>query len=313
VKIAYLILAHNNPAHLRRLIRALREPWTEFYVHIDRKAPDTLFEAIRDEPQTEAIAARVDSCWGGYSLVQATLNLMAAALRAREPADRYVLISGADYPIRSNAEIRRFFEGSDAEYIGLMSMPTPDGRKPLARLETFHFEKARGGFKPQRVLLTQTNKLLVRFYKRDYRKALGDLQPYAGSQWWALTRDAAAYILDFVAANPRLIRFYRHALIPDEMFFQTVLGNSPFRDKTRRHLTYADWSEGLKRNPLPLTDAHIDRFTSPDFAADDVEGKGPCFFARKFSDNDGEFLDRIDAWRAQTSSADERTVTATNR
>ncbi len=186
-------------------------------------------------------------------------------------------------PSGATTEIRDYLQRSNAEHIGFMPMPSPDGRKPLARLETVYFEKARGKHKPVRVLLTQTNRLLERFYKRNYRKALGDLVPYAGSQWWALSRDAVKYILDFVARRRDLVRFYKRSLIPDEMFFQTVLGNSRFRKRIKRGLTYADWSQGLKRNPLPLTHEHIDRFADPDFALDDVEGQGPCFFARKFT------------------------------
>jgi len=298
MKIAYLILAHENPQHLQRLILALRTPWTRFYVHVDTKVPAGLFDGLRGEPQTVLIEDRVSACWGGYSLVQATLNLMTAAITDPEPADWYVLLSGADYPIRSNEEIRDYLQRSNAEHIGCMPMPSPDGRKPLARLETVYFEQARGQYKPIRVLLSQTNRLLERFYKRNYRKALGDIVPYAGSQWWALSRDAVQHILDFVARERDVVRFYKRALIPDEMFFQTILGNSRFRKRIRRGLTYADWSQGLKRNPLPLTHEHIDGFADPNFALDDVEGRGPCFFARKFTAGDGALLDRIDAWRA---------------
>lgn len=301
MKIAYLILAHSNPGHLRRLIRALREDWTTFHVHIDRKAPAGMVDALKSEPQTQFIADRVSACWGGYSLVQATLNLMAAALAETPAPDRLVLLSGADYPIRGNREIHDFFEHSTSEHIGMMKMPTPDGRKPLARLETLYFEAARGAYMPTRVLFTQTNRLLERYYKRDYRPVLGDIQPYAGSQWWALTRDAATYILgDFIPSHPRLMQFYKRTLIPDEMFFQTVLGNSPFREKTARNLTYADWSKGLSRNPAAITMDHIERFADPAFELNDVEGKGPCFFARKFSETDSALLDRIDTWRKQT-------------
>lgn len=304
MKIAYLILAHNNPGHLRRLIRALREDWTSFYIHIDRKAPQGMFDDLRAEPQTHFIAERVSACWGGYSLVQATLNLMTAAMAGDPPPDRLVLLSGADYPIRSNRQIREFFDGSTTEHIGLMKMPSPDGRKPLARLETLYFEAARGAYMPTRVLFTQTNRLLEGRYKRNYRPVLGGLQPYAGSQWWAMTQRAVRYILDdFIPSHPRLVRFYKRSLIPDEMFFHTILGNSPFRENIARNVTYADWSKGFSRNPAPITEDHVARFADPAFELDDVEGRGPCFFARKFSEGDAALLDRIDAWRSRTSAA----------
>jgi hypothetical protein len=38
MKIAYLILAHNNPGHLSRLTRALTAQNNAVFIHIDKKA-----------------------------------------------------------------------------------------------------------------------------------------------------------------------------------------------------------------------------------------------------------------------------------
>jgi hypothetical protein len=35
-------------------------------------------------------------------------------------------------------------------------------------------------------------------------------------------------VLDYVDANPRFVRFFRSALIPDESFFHTIIANSEF-------------------------------------------------------------------------------------
>lgn len=301
--LAYLIMAHAEPNHLRRLISALREEWTWFYIHVDKKASMRLFEPLHGLPQSRFIPNRVDACWGGYSLVQASLNLLTAARNANPAPDWYALISGADYPIRSNRALCDFLQSSDREHISLLEMPTPDGRKSLARLERFHFEGSRSRPMPKRVILNQTNLLLEKYYKRNYRRVLGDIKPYASSQWWVLSRAAVDYILSFVAANPRLVQFYKHSVIPDEMFFHTILGNSPFRAKASRNLTYADWTKGITRNPAPLTTEHVARFADPGFRLDDVEGIGPCFFSRKFTSRDRDLLDRIDAIRAATERA----------
>ena len=303
MKIAYLILAHDNPAHLGRLLRALREDWTEAFVHIDRKSGMDGFRALQVLPGTTIIEDRVSICWGGYSMVQAALNLVHAAAASRPEPDWYVLLSGADYPIRSNDAIHAFLAESQAEHISCDVMPGRDGRKFLSRLETFRFEGALGHPKLRRVILHQTNRLL-RHYKRDYRAALGDMTPYCGGQWWALSRDAMAYILDFIGSNRRFVDFYKHAHIPDEMFFQTILGNSLFASRIARNLTYADWTQGIARHPAPLTEAHVARFAGPDFKLDDAEGVGPCFFARKFAPADGALLDRIDQIRAAGTAPD---------
>lgn len=301
MKVAYLILAHGQPEHLARLIRALREDWTEIFVHIDRKSAMSDFRAMFSTPQTKFIRNRVSICWSGFSMIQATLNLIAEASSAQPEPDWYVLLSGADYPIRSNDAIYAFLARSRSEHISTDVMPGRDGRKSLSRLETFRFEGALGHPKLRRVILHQTNRLL-RSYRRDYRPVLGGMVPYCGGQWWALSRDAISYILQFVESHRRFVNFYKHVLVPDEMFFQTILGNSPFASRIARNLTYVDWTQGIAWHPAPLTEEHAMRFAEPGFRLDDAEGTGPCFFARKFTPSDSMILDRIDRLRRVAES-----------
>jgi hypothetical protein len=49
-----------------------------------------------------------------------------------------------------------------------------------------------------------------------------------GAQWWCLTAACARHILEFLDANPWYARFFRYSSIPDETFFHTILGTSPF-------------------------------------------------------------------------------------
>jgi hypothetical protein len=296
MQIAYLILAHDHPDHLRRLIGVLQEDWTSFFVHVDKKSDIRAFEALRSLPRTTLIGDRVSACWGGFSLVQASLNLCAAAMKSDPAPDRLALISGSDYPIRSNRALHDYLAASAQEHINLVDLPSPETRKPLDWLETFHFEGARGRPMPKRVFLTQLNKQLAKYYKRDFRPILGDMKPYAGSQWWVLSRDAVRHVLDFTRQNPRFVRFFRHTLIPDETYFHIILGNSQLRPKIARNLTYTDFSR-RGRNPAPVGDAHVRMFEDPEFHLDDAEGRGPCFFARKFDPKNRGLLDRVDAIR----------------
>lgn len=294
--IAYLILAHDNPAYAQRLIGALREDWTSFFVHVDKKSDIRAFDALRSLPRTHLLSDRVSACWGGFSLVQASLNMIAAAAKSNPPPDWYALISGSDYPIRSNPDLYDYLSQSTQEHINLVNLPSPETRKPLAWLETFHFEGSRGRPMPKRVFLHQLNRLLEKYCKRDFRPILGDMRPYAGSQWWVLSRDAVRHVMEFTHENPRFVRFFRHVLIPDEMYFQIILGNSHFRQKIARNLTYTDFRK-RGRNPSPLTEEHVRMFERPDFHLDDAEGKGPVFFARKFNALDQGLLDRVDEIR----------------
>jgi len=54
------------------------------------------------------------------------------------------------------------------------------------------------------------------------------MTPMVGAQWWCLTAACARHILEFLDANPWYARFFRFSSIPDETFFHTILGASPF-------------------------------------------------------------------------------------
>jgi hypothetical protein len=65
--------------------------------------------------------------------------------------------------------------------------------------------------------------------------------------------------MDFVHSNKEFVSFFRFCHAPDELFFQTILMNSPFRDRTADYLRYIDWSK-TKIHPRFLdTDEDLER------------------------------------------------------
>jgi hypothetical protein len=285
MKIAYLILAHNNPGHLARLTHALATQNNTIFIHIDKKVDIRPFLPIRAE-NIRFTPKRVPVYWGDFSTTEAILLLINAAMAKPEPYDYLVLISSSDYPVRTPAEQEAYFlryQGS--EFINMVMMPSKAASKSLSWLINY---RPRPGLKGK--LAAQLRRVLVKAgiisRARDYKTYFGGLTPYAGSTWWALTHEACAYIQNFVARHPRMIKFYRNTTLSDEMIFQTILGNSHFKDKVRRNLTYTDWSRGGP-HPSDIEMRHVDRIRSERVVtADDVYGQGELFFARKVRDPD---------------------------
>lgn len=290
--IAYLLLAHGNPAHLQRLIARLRSDGTAFFIHVDQKADGHAFTHLASADVT-LVPAPVAVHWGDFSQVEAILLLMKTALAAG-PFTRLVLLSGVDYPLWPTASINAFFAAQpDAEYINLVPMPCAAAGKPLARLNMYTLRPTLSPL--HRLVLRVLLKARIMPRQRDHARALGSLTPYGGSTWWALTRGACTYLVDYVARNPRLVRFFEGTQYADETFLHTILGNSPFMANVRRNLTYTDWSAG-GASPAPMAARHVDYFRShTQFPADDVYGSGPMIFARKFSDSDAALLQAMDA------------------
>jgi hypothetical protein len=127
-------------------------------------------------------------------------------------------------------------------------------------------------------------KLLVR------RKFPGYLTPYGGQFWMALPVETLFQILVFLAEHPDYLEYHRYTLIPDEIFFLSII-QSLFKNPGKANLiepsvTYADWED--KDSPSPRI------FTAADLSM--LKGLPEhVLFARKFDmDQDSQILDLID-------------------
>jgi hypothetical protein len=237
--------------------------------------------------------------WGGFSIVQATLHLLKEATAFGE-YDYFILLSGADYPLKSNADILRFLQHYNGkEFINLYKMP--EANKTFDRIEYFHVEPvsdfassslSRGINKGVR----RINKLLRSpLLKRRYPQQYAHFTLYAGSQWWALSKQCVDYILQFITRNPEYVKFYKHTRVPDEMFFHTIIGNSPFKQNVVNAFMYADWVTGSSSShPATITLQHLPLFSQKALPSAYGNGEMTPLFARKFTDDSQEIITEID-------------------
>jgi hypothetical protein len=215
--------------------------------------------------------------WGGHLMAQATLNLMSTAMRHAE-FDYFVLLSGADYPIKSDHDIRAIF-AAGGQYIESRAMP--HSGHTLDRLDYFYIAFKNRNSRVGRIL----NRCLCLLPKRSWKNTvLAGMTPHSGSSWWALTRDCVDYILDFVDLHPDFWRFFHHVKYPDEVFFQTLVSNSRFSSDIRHASSFAEWSRPVPPYPATLYAADLEKLRAV-----------PNPFARKFFlDQDPGLFDRID-------------------
>ena len=122
MNIAYLILGHSNPRALKRLLISLTTQNSTCFVHIDKKV-DFNLELINNIHNVVVSDQRLSLNWGGYSIVAATLLLLKKAFETKH-FDRYVLISGDSYPLKSTKYIEQFFvRNKKLEFINCVRMP----------------------------------------------------------------------------------------------------------------------------------------------------------------------------------------------
>jgi Core-2/I-Branching enzyme len=278
MRIAYIVSAYKYPAQLARLLERLQDGQASFAVHVDRKttAYSEMVERTAQIPEVRFLPRHV-SHWGGFGHVRATLKGISDIVERGVPFDYAVLLTAQDYPLRSPRGIARFLaEAGGRSFMNHWTLPfAPWGeRGGLERVEDWH----------------------VITYRRLHaalplkRTIPGGLPPVGGGAYWCLARPIVEYVHDFVERNPDYVRFFKHVLIPDELFFQTIVINSPLRETvTNENLRYIDWS----REPAPAV------LRAEDFPKLVTSGK---LFARKFDMTvDVKILDLLDDYMDQQS------------
>ncbi len=297
MKICYLVLAHNNPNHFKRLINSLSAPGTDVFIHIDAKSTIADFQTKEESDNIVFIKKRVRISWGGWSLVQATLNLLREALASGKEHDYYCLLSGSEYPLKSQTDIADFLKAHDGtEFISGVELPHKIAQKPMGRVTNYHIDYEFHGNNIFSRMIARTALRVVHKMKirRPYERILKDMKPYGGSQWWALTRPAIHHIMRFTDVNKKFVRFFINAWIPDESFFHIIMQSSPFKKSITRSLTFDDWSDTTAIHPAIINFEHLHKAKKDGgIFADDHYGKGQLIFARKFPDDSETLLQFI--------------------
>jgi hypothetical protein len=273
MRIAYVLTVHKNPAQVGRLLRRLATDNAVFVLHVDQRAGDDVDAAIRQEVADlpAEFVPRHRCFWGGFGFVRGALKGIERLLARGIPFDHVVLLSGQDYPLRPAAAIERFFaEAPDRSFMHVERLPTSFWRRGgFTRIERWHLVSYKALHLPV----------------PWHRTVPGGLAPYGGEAWWTFTRPVAEHVHSFVENNPSFVRFFEHVLHPSELFFHTIVMNSPYANTVEReYLHYVDWSE----DPGPVI------LRTGDLESLRASGK---LFARKFdTEVDARVLDLIDEW-----------------
>src|SRR5690606_33969908 len=103
MKVAHLIMAYKHPVQLEKLVRRLNHPSFDIYIHLDKKIDIENFQFISKQQRVFFIKNRKVCNWGGFSFVIAITVSLKEILAKEVKYDYINLLSGQDYPIKSNA------------------------------------------------------------------------------------------------------------------------------------------------------------------------------------------------------------------
>jgi len=261
---------------LQRLIQSLHNADADIYIQLDAKANIQDFAQLETMGNVWFVKQRVTTGWGNYSIIQATLNGFNYILQTGKNYSHLNLLSGQDYPIKPIAQIQQFlFANADKTFLSSFSIADGEWLHGNTRIAKYSFGDYNfpGKYQLQNII----NKLLPN------RKPPYHLKPYGRSQWLTITPECAEYAINYLAARPRLKHFFRMTWAVDEVFFQTILENSPLKDTlVNDNLRYIDQDGGNR--PTIFTIANADMLMASE-----------KLFARKFDlDVDKEIYDYLD-------------------
>ena len=222
MRIAYLILAHRQPRHLGRLVEQLDDGNATFLIHVDRNSDIAPFRRAVASKRATFLPERLAINWGGWSMVQATLDLLRHAHRDGTSA-YYQLLSDSCYPIKSNRDIGDRLAAGGRNYLTINHELT--GQSPFfERVGIYHWPDLLPARSFQRL-----HKFSSRLQRRlPARRPPPGLLLYKGWQWWCLNHACVEYSLSYIDSHPEVVRFFCRTSIPDETFFHTIIGNSVF-------------------------------------------------------------------------------------
>ena len=236
-KIAYMISAYKDAAHLKRLIDALDFD-ADFFVHVDGNVDIQPF--LKAVGNRAKFVGRHRVSWGGWSQVEFQEELMNTVVDSGVGYDRVVCLSGLDYPLWGNIKIHQYFsQHSNEEFI--MGMKLEDSMNPRQMAKVVQYHPFRDltwsnlWLKNKVIVASRTLMKLLPLRKKPTVQVGGkDGSVYFGADYWALTLPCVKYVCNELKTNHALREYFKTSFIPSELCVQTIVFNSPFAPKAMK-------------------------------------------------------------------------------
>lgn len=224
MKLAYLIIAHNELCILNQLIKLLDWPGNSIYIILDSKSKITsnrVFSNTLHSP-VKVCTPGINIMWGGSTMIDAELYLLKTA--SLEKNDYYCLLSGVDLPIKSQQYIHnKLEENQGTEFVGVNEGWLTRSRED-SRYKVFHpFQNIVGRTRNPLWLI---ERIIVKIQEPFINRRKNSTYRFEGGpQWFCITDSFCHYIL----SNVEWVRkTFKYTECSDEIFVQTLLVNSDY-------------------------------------------------------------------------------------
>ncbi|AVH71446.1 beta-1,6-N-acetylglucosaminyltransferase [Nostoc sp. 'Lobaria pulmonaria (5183) cyanobiont'] len=291
--IGFILLTHTKPLQIYRLINKLNTMFNYPVIvcHHDFSKCDLSVDTL--SKNVLLVRPHIQTEWAGFTLVEATVQALRLMYEVSDTPDWFVLLSGADYPIKTARHILDDLASSPYDaYIEYEQITYETYKRDLIPnmlwlknsyqrycTKTFYFHYSKKYFAQLNMEIHLEHPLLTKAFLPFSKK----LACFSGSQWFCANRKAAKYIIDFHEQRNVLTLYYSKLKYTDEAYFQTILANTPHLRLKNDCRRYIDWSTGGPHPKILLME------DLPNLLASSAH------FGRKFDiDIDNNILDELD-------------------
>jgi hypothetical protein len=276
MKHALLITAYKDFPVLEALVNSFKHHDVYIFIHIDKKSKFISLEEIKSlksQPNIILLKERLTINWGSFNHLLALISLLKKAAEIQDITYFHAL-SGQDILIKDLNYFFDFFNKyAGKSFISSFPLPTKKwtggGINRLSHYQLYDTLNAKG------FLFKKVNHRFINLQKlfgisREPIKGVEKL--YGGGTWWSLNREAVDYSLQFIKLNKQFLKRFKYSFCPEEIFFQTILLNSPLHGNIiNDDLRYIDWVRRNGNCPAILDETDLELLRS-----------SPKLFARKF-------------------------------
>lgn len=250
MKHCIIMTAYKDVEMINRFISLTPIDWG-IYIHLDAKSSINMSDI---DSRANIISAK-KIYWGGWEHLYAFWLLLAEAKKNGIYYDYYHLISGQDFYACPISHFDELLGNEGMTYMGLFSIPNKywhwDGGYKIFKYRTLSsFCDIRKTF-PRAI-----NKIyyLVQKYTHTEKK-LPPYPLYGSTVYSSLHHDFVEWMLNSELAQS-LLESLRNSICAEEVFFQTVIMNSPYREKVKAEVTlrYVDWHSVQRPKILNASD-----------------------------------------------------------
>lgn len=252
LKHAYCIIAHNEPRLLEVLMGMIDDGRNDIFLLLDKDA-DLSACNIRTERAGLYLVPRMSIYWGDISQVKAELSVFSCAFE-HGPYAIYHLISGVDLPVKSQDYIHDIIrKHPHTEFIDF-AYGVHNSKDLVRKTRYYHcFIPYRFSHKKNRMvrnLASLCGRLLLCFQQFLRVRRSFDMPIRKGANWCSITHELCGWL---VQRKDYILKTFKYVLCPDEMFVQSLVMDSPFKDNLYHptnkgdscNLRAIDWNRGF--------------------------------------------------------------------